>query len=167
MRLTIAAVGRSRESPEQALSDLYCERARLLAPKLGISRLELAVVDISRAATPNARMKEEAEKLGRKLPQGVHVIALDEAGKTMTSEAFARRLRELADTGTRDLVFIIGGPDGLAPSLREGANERLAFGPQTWPHLLVRAMLAEQIYRALTILAGHPYHRSSRASRDI
>jgi 23S rRNA (pseudouridine1915-N3)-methyltransferase len=160
MRLTIAAVGRSRESPEQALTDLYCERARLLAPKLGISKLELVVVDTSRAATADARMKEEADKLGRKVPSGGHLIALDEAGKAMTSDAFARRLRELADTGARDLAFVIGGPDGLAPLLRDGARERLAFGPQTWPHLLVRAMLAEQIYRALTILAGHPYHRS-------
>src|SRR5262249_53549467 len=147
MRLTIAAVGRSRESPEEALSSLYCERARALAPKLGFSKLDLVVLDTSRAASVDARMKEEAEKLGRKLPTGAHVIALDEAGRTMTSEAFAKRLRQLADAGTRDLVFIIGGPDGLAPSLRGGAQERLAFGPQTWPHLLVRAMLAEQIYR--------------------
>ena len=160
MRLTIAAVGRSRESPEQALCDLYCERARVIAPKLGFSKLELVVVDISRAVSAEARMAEEAEKLGRKLSEGAHRIVLDEAGRTMTSEAFAKRLRQLADTGTRDLAFIIGGPDGLAPSLREGAGERLAFGPQTWPHLLVRAMLAEQIYRALAILSGHPYHRA-------
>lgn len=159
MRLTIAAVGRSRESPEQALTDLYCERARAIAPKLGFSKLDLVVVDTSREATPDARMKEEAEKIGRKLTEGAHRIALDEAGRTPTSEAFAKRLRQLADAGTRDLVFIIGGPDGLAPALREGAQERLAFGPQTWPHLLVRAMLAEQIYRALAILSGHPYHR--------
>jgi 23S rRNA (pseudouridine1915-N3)-methyltransferase len=105
-------------------------------------------------------MKEEAEKLGRKLPESAHRIVLDEAGRTMTSDALAKRLRQLADAGTRDLAFIIGGPDGLAPSLRDGAHERLAFGPQTWPHLLVRAMLAEQIYRALAILSGHPYHRA-------
>ena len=159
MRLTIAAVGRSRESPEQALCDLYCERATAIAPKLGISKLDLIIVDTSRAARPDARMKEEADKLGRKLPAGAHLIALDEAGRAMTSEAFAIRLRQLADEGTRDLAFVIGGPDGLAPSLRDGARERLAFGPQTWPHLLVRAMLAEQIYRALAILSGHPYHR--------
>jgi len=159
MRLTIAAVGRSRESPEQALTDLYVERARAIAPKLGISKLELFIVDTSRAASADARMKEEAEKIGPKLAAGTHRIVLDEAGRTMTSEAFAKRLRQLADSGTRDLVFVIGGPDGLAPSLRDGAQERLAFGPQTWPHLLVRAMLAEQIYRAFAILLGHPYHR--------
>ena len=165
MRLTIAAVGRSRESPEQALTDLYVERARAMAPKLGISKLELVIVDTSRAASADARMQEEAEKISSKLAAGMHRIALDEAGRTMSSEAFARRLRQLADSGMRDIVFIIGGPDGLAPSLRDGAEERLAFGPQTWPHLLVRAMLAEQIYRAFAILSGHPYHRGRQSVR--
>ena len=159
MRLTIAAIGRSREAPEQALCELYCERARVLAPKLGFSKLDLIIVDISRAATPDARMKEEAEKLAGKLAAGAHRIALDEAGRAMSSESFASHLRRLCDTGGRDLAFLIGGPDGLAPSLREDAHERLAFGPQTWPHLLVRAMLAEQVYRAFAILSGHPYHR--------
>ncbi len=160
MRLTIAAVGRSRESPEQALTDLHVERARAIAPKLGFSKLELVIVDTSRAAGADARMKEEAGRISQKLPAGAHLIVLDEAGRTMSSEAFAKRLRQLADSGTRDLVFVIGGPDGLAPSLRDGAQERLAFGPQTWPHLLVRAMLAEQIYRTFAILSGHPYHRA-------
>lgn len=160
MRLTIAAVGRSRESPEEALTNLYCERARAIAPKLGISKIEVVIVDTSRATTPDARMKDEAEKIGRKLPASAYRIALDEAGRTMSSQAFAKRLRQLADAGTRDLVFIIGGPDGLAQTLREGAKERIAFGTQTWPHLFVRAMLAEQIYRALAILSGHPYHRA-------
>jgi 23S rRNA (pseudouridine1915-N3)-methyltransferase len=159
MRLTIAAVGRSRESPEQALCELYCDRARGLAPKLGFSRLDLVVIDISRAASADARMTDEAEKIAAKLAPGAHRIALDEAGRTMPSEAFAKHLRRLADSGTRDLAFLIGGPDGLQPSLRDGAEERLAFGPQTWPHMLVRAMLAEQIYRAFAILSGHPYHR--------
>ncbi len=159
MRLTIAAVGRSRESPEQALCELYCERARVLAPKLGFSKLDLVVIDISRETGADARMTEEAAKIAAKLAPGTRRIALDEAGRTMTSEAFAKHLRRLADSGTRDLAFLIGGPDGLAQPLRDGAEERLAFGPQTWPHLLVRAMLAEQIYRAFAILSGHPYHR--------
>src|SRR5262245_10906180 len=166
MRLTIAAVGRTRESPEQALCDLYCERARALAPKLGFSKLELILIDTSRAATTEARMKEEAGKLAAKIPAGAHIIALDEAGRTMSSEAFATHLRRLGDTGARDLAFLIGGPDGLAASLRESAQECLAFGPQTWPHLLVRAMLAEQIYRAFAILSGHPYHRARQSVRS-
>ena len=163
MRLTIAAVGRSRESPEQALCEIFCERARGLAPKLGFSRLDLVVIDTSRAASLDARLSEEAEKLSSKAPQGARRVALDEAGRTMTSDAFAKHLRRLADSGTRDLVFLIGGPDGLAPTMRDSAEERLAFGPQTWPHLLVRAMLAEQIYRAFAILSGHPYHRGRPA----
>ena len=160
MRLTIAAVGRSRESAEQALCDLYVERARAIAPKLGFSKLDLVIVDTSRVATAESRLKEEAEKLTAKLASGTHRIALDEDGRSLTSEAFAKRLRQLADSGVRDVAFLIGGPDGLAASLKDGAPERLAFGPQTWPHLLVRAMLAEQIYRALAILSGHPYHRA-------
>lgn len=159
MRLTIAGVGRAKAAPELDLCDLYCDRARAMGAKLGFSKLDVIAVDTSRAATPASRMSEEAAKLAAKLPQGAHRIALDEAGRAMTSEAFAQHMAKLRDSGARDVAFVIGGPDGLAPSLREGANERLALGAQTWPHLLVRAMLAEQIYRAFSILAGHPYHR--------
>jgi len=95
MRLTIAAVGRSRESPEQALCEFYCDRARGLAPKLGFSRLDLVVIDISRAASADARMTDEAEKLANKLPPGAHRIALDEAGRTMTSEGHRRAARDI------------------------------------------------------------------------
>jgi 23S rRNA (pseudouridine1915-N3)-methyltransferase len=108
-------------------------------------------------------MEEEAAKLARRLPAPSHRIALDEGGRALSSEAFASHLARLRDRGCRDLVFLIGGPDGLAPGLKESAQERLAFGPQTWPHLMVRAMLAEQIYRALAILSGHPYHRGPSA----
>jgi 23S rRNA (pseudouridine1915-N3)-methyltransferase len=159
MRLIIAAVGKARAAPEQQLCDLYCERARGLGAKLGFTKLDCAVVDTSRTARPHARSEEEAAKLIAKSPLGAHRVALDEKGRTMMSEAFAAHLAKLRDRGTRDAVFLIGGPDGLAPSLKESANERMAFGPQTWPHLLVRAMLAEQIYRAFAILSGHPYHR--------
>jgi 23S rRNA (pseudouridine1915-N3)-methyltransferase len=159
MRIVVAAVGRTRAAPEQTLCDEYCERARALGAKFGFTKLETAIVDTSRAQSADARMTEEAAKLAQKIPQGAHRIALDEEGRAMTSEAFAKHLAKLRDRGLRDAVFIIGGPDGLAPALREGADERLALGSQTWPHLLVRAMLAEQIYRAFSILAGHPYHR--------
>lgn len=161
MRVTIAAVGKTRASPEQELFDLYLERTRGIASKLGIFKLDVLVIDTSRAASAEARMDEEAAKLASKSPAPAHRIVLDERGRAMTSEAFARHLAKLRDSGTRDLVLFIGGPDGLAASLRDGAQERLALGPQTWPHLLVRAMLAEQLYRACAILAGHPYHRGS------
>src|SRR5688572_11645166 len=133
MRLTIASVGRSRETPEQMLCDLYCARARSLAPKLGFSKLDLVIVDISPAATPDARMKQEAGTLTGKLPARAHRTAVGEAGGAMSSETCAHHLRWLGDSGGRDLAFLIGGPDGVAPSLREAAHERPAFGPQTWP----------------------------------
>jgi 23S rRNA (pseudouridine1915-N3)-methyltransferase len=163
VRIVIAAVGRAARSPEQALCDLYCERARMLGGPLGLTKLDLAIVETSRASHPEARMAEEAEKLRRTLPKGARIVALDEQGKSLSSEDFAAHLAKLRDGGLRDLAFLIGGPDGLSAELRESADERLAFGPQTWPHLLVRAMSAEQIYRALSILARHPYHRPRQA----
>ena len=162
MRLLIASVGRAKAAPEQALCDSYCERARGIGGPLGFTKIETIIVDTSRAATATARMDEEATKLARVLPEGAHRIVLDEQGRALTSEAFAAQLAKLRDAGVRDLAFAIGGPDGLAADFKKRAQERLALGPQTWPHLLVRAMLAEQIYRALTVLAGHPYHRPRR-----
>jgi len=159
MRLIVAAVGRARATPEQTLCELYWERAAALGPKLGFGKLERIIIDASRAGTAAKRIGEEASKLTNRLPHPAHRIVLDEAGSSLSSEAFANHLRELRDRSGRDLVFVIGGPDGLARNLREAADERLAFGPQTWPHLLVRVMLSEQIYRAFAILAGHPYHR--------
>ena len=97
---------------------------------------------------------------GGALPDGAHIMLLDARGKGMTSEDFAETLGSLRDVGTKDLAFVIGGPDGLAPLPGKKAGRSLAFGPQTWPHLLARALLLEQVYRAMTILAGHPYHRA-------
>jgi len=115
---------------------------------------------VSRHRDPDARMKDEAERLSARLPEGAHLVLLDARGKGMTSEDFAEMLGSLRDVGTKDLAFVIGGPDGLLPLPGKKAGRSLAFGPQTWPHLLARALLTEQIYRALTILAGHPYHRA-------
>jgi 23S rRNA (pseudouridine1915-N3)-methyltransferase len=92
-------------------------------------------------------------------PGSLHVIACDEHGKAHPSRAFAARVAKLRDDGVRRLVLIIGGADGLSPEVLARADETLAFGVQTWPHALARAMLAEQVYRAVTILAGSPYHR--------
>ncbi len=157
MKLCIIAVGRTRASPEDELTEDFLKRARAAAPKLGFMGLELAIVETSKAATLDARKAEEAERIAAKTPKGALVIALDERGKSWGSEAFAKMLAKRRDEG-RDIAFVIGGPDGLAEDFRNG--ETLGFGTQTWPHLLVRAMLAEQIYRALTILSGHPYHRA-------
>jgi 23S rRNA (pseudouridine1915-N3)-methyltransferase len=159
VRLVIAAVGKSRASPEQTLLEDYLERARGMGPKLGFAAVDIAVIDTSRAASADARMAEEAEGLSAKIPKGAFLIALDEQGKSFSSSEFAKLLADKRDQA-RDIAFIIGGPDGLAPSLRDSAAWKTAFGRQTWPHLLVRAMLAEQIYRAFAILSGHPYHRA-------
>jgi len=159
MHLSVLAVGHARGTHEDALCNDYIDRANGFARRLGISKISVEEIGVSRARDARSRIQEECEKLSKRVPTGAHVILLDAKGKGMTSEDFAEMIAALRDAGTKDLALVIGGPDGLAslPGIRAGRS--LAFGPQTWPHLMVRTMLAEQIYRALTILAGHPYHR--------
>jgi len=160
MRLTVLAVGFTRGTSEGALVDDFVHRAGQMGRNMGFPSVAVEEISISKARDLKTRMTEEAAKLAARVPDGAHVILLDAKGKGMTSEDFADMLGALRDAGTKDLCFVIGGPDGLAPLPGKKAGRSLAFGPQIWPHLLVRAMLAEQIYRALTILAGHPYHRA-------
>ena len=160
MRLTVLTVGFSRGTSEGALIDDYIHRAAMMGRNMGFPAVTVEEVAVSKARDVKTRMAEEAVKLGDRVPAGAHIVLLDAKGKGMTSEDFAEMLGALRDAGTKDLVFVIGGPDGLAPLPGKRAGRSLAFGPQTWPHLLVRAMLSEQIYRALTILAGHPYNRA-------
>ena len=160
MRLHILAVGQGRGTPEGALVEDYLGRARAMGKRLGFTAVSIDEIAVSRLRESRARVAEEGEKLSARVPAGAHVILLDARGKGMTSESFAEMLGAMRDAGARDLVFLIGGPDGLEPGPAVKAGRSLAFGTQTWPHLLVRAMLAEQIYRAITILGGHPYHRS-------
>jgi 23S rRNA (pseudouridine1915-N3)-methyltransferase len=159
MRIGILAAGVARGTPQNALVEEYLARARAVGRQQGIPSVLVDEIAVSKLREVRARMAEEGEKLAGRIPPGAHVIALDSRGKGMTSEAFAEMLAAMRDAGARDLVFLIGGPDGLdiGPNVKPGRS--LAFGPQTWPHLLVRVMLAEQIYRALTILGNHPYHR--------
>jgi 23S rRNA (pseudouridine1915-N3)-methyltransferase len=159
MRLLILAVGFARGTNEGALTETFCTRAAGMGKRLGFQSVMVEEVAISKLRDPNERTRDEGERLAARIPDMAHAICLDAKGKGMTSDAFAEMLGAMRDAGARDLVFLIGGPDGLnvAPKVRPGRS--LAFGPQTWPHLLVRAMLAEQIYRSMTILAGHPYHR--------
>jgi len=160
MRLLILAVGHARGSSEAALTEDFIGRAKAMGRQLGFSAVAAEEVPVSKLREARARIAEEGERLARRVPDGAHVIFMDAKGKGMTSEAFAEMLAAMRDAGARDLVFLIGGPDGLDPGPTIKPGRSLAFGPQTWPHLLVRAMLSEQIYRALTILAGHPYHRA-------
>lgn len=160
MKLTVLAVGHSRGTSEGALCDDYVHRAALMGRNMGFSAVSVEEVAVSKSRDAKTRMSDEAEKLCARIPAGAHIVLLDARGKGMTSEDFAEMLGAMRDAGTKDLVFVIGGPDGLGTLTGKRSGRSLAFGPQTWPHLLVRAMLSEQIYRALTILAGHPYHRA-------
>lgn len=158
LRLTIAAVGRLKADAEKTLSERYVERAQKAGAQLGLS-LAVRETGESRAARAADRKREEASALMALVPHGAILATLDEHGTAITSEAFADRIGRWRDGGTAEIAFLIGGADGLDPELVAKASLVLAFGPMTWPHQFVRAMLSEQIYRAFTILAGHPYHR--------
>jgi 23S rRNA (pseudouridine1915-N3)-methyltransferase len=160
MRLLILAVGNGRGTQEGALTDDFAGRSRAFGKRYGFTACAVEEIGVSKLREARGRMEAEGEKLAARIPQGAHVILLDARGKGMTSDGFAEMLGAMRDAGARDLVFIIGGPDGLNLPASVKAGRSLAFGPQTWPHLMVRAMLSEQIYRALTILGGHPYHRA-------
>jgi len=159
MRLLVLAVGHARGTSEGALADDYVGRAKAFGKRLGFSSVAIEEVAVSKLRETKSRIAEEGARLAARIPPGAHAIFLDARGKGMTSENFAEMLAAMRDAGARDLVFLIGGPDGLDPGPTVKSSRSLAFGPQTWPHLIVRAMLSEQIYRALTILGGHPYHR--------
>ena len=153
MKLSIIAIGKPGRGPEAVLAADYAARATAAGRALGLGPLEL--IDLEPRKTGKA---PEAELL-LAAAEGAHLIACDERGKTYGSRAFADHVATLRDRGERRLVFVIGGADGLDKSVLDAASSTLAFGPQTWPHALARAMLAEQLYRAVTILSGSPYHR--------
>ncbi len=155
MRITILAVGRLGRTTEGALAQDYAERATAAGRVLGLGPVEVMEVE-GRKPGRDA----EGEALLTALPPGVRLIACDEGGRAWPSVPFADRLGRLRDDGERRLAFLIGGADGLSAPVRQAAAELIAFGPQTWPHALVRVLLAEQLYRATTILAGSPYHRA-------
>ncbi|WP_136634372.1 23S rRNA (pseudouridine(1915)-N(3))-methyltransferase RlmH [Pseudooceanicola onchidii] len=155
MKLTICAVGRLRKGPEADLIDDYLTRATRTGRALGLGPVTVTEVEDKKGSG----MTAEAALLDRALPTNARIIALDERGTLMTSPEFADLLAGWRDDGTQDTAFVIGGADGIDPALRARADHSLSFGKMVWPHMLARAMLAEQIYRATTILAGSPYHR--------
>ncbi|HEY0291767.1 MAG TPA: 23S rRNA (pseudouridine(1915)-N(3))-methyltransferase RlmH [Hansschlegelia sp.] len=160
MRLVIAAVGRLKAGPERELVARYVERTGQIGRGLGLDAPEIIELDEARGRRPDERKRDEATALRTAIGTKLAVIALDEGGRTMSSEAFATDLARRRDDGAAGVAFVIGGADGLAIDLLAAADGRLAFGAMTWPHQIVRILLAEQLYRAATILAGHPYHRS-------
>ncbi len=160
MRLVLAAVGRMKAGPERELLERYVTRARATARALGVSSVDLIEVDEGRGRSADERKREEAAALAARLPAGTVVIALDERGTSWTSPAFADRIGKIIDGGAPALAFAIGGPDGFDEGFRSRARDVVSFGAATLPHQLVRVVLAEQVYRAATILTGHPYHRA-------
>lgn len=154
--MTIVAVGRLRSGPEGSLVADYLARFDRTGRPLGLGPAQVVEVEDRRGGGPAA----EAALLAAAVPTGAHLVALDERGASPDSPAFAAFLRRIADGGARDLAFAIGGADGLDPGFRAGARDVLSLGRMVWPHLLVRVLLAEQLYRAASILAGTPYHRA-------
>ncbi|HRX75185.1 MAG TPA: 23S rRNA (pseudouridine(1915)-N(3))-methyltransferase RlmH [Hyphomonas sp.] len=154
MRLTFLVVGKMKSGPERELVDEYVKRAAPVARSLGFRGIEEVEV------ASGGGLDAEAARILEKIPSGARVLRLDEFGPSMGSAEFAGKLAQWRDQGTPDLVFLIGGAEGYGEAVRRAAPETLAFGPQTWPHRFVRAMLAEQVYRAVSILAGTPYHKA-------
>jgi 23S rRNA (pseudouridine1915-N3)-methyltransferase len=159
MRIVIAAVGRLKQGPERELAERYRKRAANAGRSAGISAFDIIEIKESRAGDADRRMLEESIAIANIIPDNAGIVILDGRGESMSSAAFAGRLQGWRTEDKPAVAFIIGGHDGLAPSLRERSNLAVAFGAATWPHQLVRIMLLEQLYRAVTIIAGHPYHR--------
>ncbi|MCX8999538.1 23S rRNA (pseudouridine(1915)-N(3))-methyltransferase RlmH [Rhizobiaceae bacterium BDR2-2] len=160
MRISLFAVGRLKTGPEKDLVARYLDRLARAGPATGLEFLRVVEVNESRAAHADTRKREEAALLEKALPEGAVLVLLDERGKALDSEGFAGLVGGWRDGGKRDLMIAIGGADGLDPALTARADAVLNLGRMTWPHQIVRILIAEQLYRAVTILTGHPYHRA-------
>jgi 23S rRNA (pseudouridine1915-N3)-methyltransferase len=160
MRILIAAVGRVKQGPERDLAERYRKRAADAGRGVGLQAFDIVEIRESRADNVERRMLEESIAIANIVPERAVTVILDERGENVSSAAFAGHLQAWRAENRPAVVFIIGGADGLAPGLRDKAALAIAFGAATWPHQLVRIMLLEQLYRGVTILSGHPYHRS-------
>lgn len=160
MKVSIHAVGRMKAGPDKEMAERYLERFARAGPALGLDFSGVTEIAESRLLQAAERKREEAASLVAVANAGASLIFLDERGKNLTSPQLAEALARLRDEGARQAVFAIGGPDGHDEALRSRAALVWSFGALTWPHQLARIMLAEQLYRATTILSGHPYHRA-------
>ena len=160
MKIDLLCVGRLKDEPERVIVARYLERFQQFASALGFAAPIMTELTESRAKSPKERKTAEAVELRKKLKDGARVIALDERGQIIASVDFARLLSQWRDGGVRHLSIVIGGPDGLDAEFARAAALNLSLGRMTLPHGLARAVLAEQLYRAASILAGHPYHRA-------
>jgi 23S rRNA (pseudouridine1915-N3)-methyltransferase len=160
MQVNVIAVGRLKAGPERDLCGRYSERFQTVMRSCGVQGLRIVELAESPARRSEDRQNDEARAILAALQRSGAIVALDERGKQQTSAEFAEFIVKLRGNGMESLSFIVGGPDGLAPEIREKAVLTLAFGKLTMPHQIVRALLFEQLYRAATILSGHPYHRT-------
>ncbi len=160
MRLLLAAIGRLKAGPDRAMFERYWDRLSASGAQVGMGPATLIELTEGKAATSQQRKSDEAARLGKAVNTADFTIALDERGKTVSSDAFAKILQTQIDNSCKCTALLIGGPDGHAPDLISHADLVLSLGPMTLPHGLARIVLAEQLYRASTILAGHPYHRA-------
>ena len=160
MRIAIVCVGRLKVGLERELFGRYFQRLSDSVRGVGIASVDLREIDESRARRPEDRREQEASAILAAAPAASALIALDERGSSLTSAEWAADIARARDASHPLYAVVIGGPDGLSRSIRDRADRIISFGGMTWPHQLVRAMTAEQLYRAITILAGHPYHRS-------
>ncbi len=158
MRLNLISVGRLKNGPERDLVERYRQRIDAAGRSLGFTDFTLLELPESKARRDVDRRSEEASAISAKLNDGLFIV-FDERGKSLTSVAFAEQLRQWRDNGFNQVSFVIGGADGLDETLRQRAGLVLSFGLLTLPHQLVRVLVTEQLYRAITILGGHPYHR--------
>lgn len=159
MKIGVAAIGLLKSGPEKEMAAEYEQRIQASGRQVGITGFQVQDWAESRAATADLRKAEEAKKLWSALPDDGVAVVLDERGKALTSAEFARLIEQQAQSGCRSFHFLIGGPDGHAAETRTRAFKTLSFGPMTFPHRLLRVMLLEQIYRSVTIIVNHPYHR--------
>ena len=156
----MAAIGRLKAGPERELAERFRDRVAKAGRAVGVRDIEIVEIRESQAQETARRVLEESIALANIIPERAVVVALDETGENHNSGSLTGVLRSWRDAGRQDAVFCIGGADGLGADVRQRADLTLAFGAATWPHQLVRIMLLEQLYRAVTILAGHPYHRA-------
>jgi 23S rRNA (pseudouridine1915-N3)-methyltransferase len=159
MRIQLFAVGRMKTGPERELAARYLGRFAKIAPPLGLEFGGVSEIVESRARDADQRKREEAAKLLDSLGSASMLILLDERGKSLSSSEFAALIVKHRDSGTRAMTFAIGGADGHAEESRQKAQTVISFGAMTFPHQIMRILIAEQLYRAATIISGHPYHR--------
>lgn len=160
MKLVVIAVGRLKSGPERELCERYAARLKATMRAVGLGALQVIELGESSQRRSEDRMAEEARAILAAVPEGAMLIALDERGTMPDSDGFAAILRRQREANVPALVLVIGGPDGLGPEVRARAGEIFCFGRMTMPHQIVRALVFEQLYRATTILSGHPYHRA-------